>query len=251
MSRFESLMDDMKIALILSFNKKKVFLPGLLSIVITVIFTIITYILFVFLSIAIIVPIVNSSENFSNSLIFVFLAVLVISLLFIIVYLSFEIAIVSWIVGAVNNEELTFKLITNNIRSYFLPTLGNHSLLFVIGLLATSILAIPIILYLVLSALISGSLGFILLITFIQVYIGYWLLIMVNDSCSGLESIKKNISFGKKYLKLMIFIFILQYLIQTNLPAQFSLLGIVLVPIVLTYMRIVILLTYRRYKSVN
>jgi len=254
MSRFDALMDDIQSTLILSVSKKKVFLPALLSGVIGIVLMVVLYLFLVIVGMVYFVQLIKQTNfSFESDFGLIIGGILIVFftlICFLIYYLLSEIAVNSWVIASLNNTPLTFKLILQNIKSFFFSVFGTYLLLKFLLFFAFLILFIPIIIYVIFSSLLTGGWGFLLFVFAIQSLVGYWMLILMHDRCTGIESLKRNFSFGKKYLSVVLFILALQYFIQSNLPIYFTFIAVLLTPVVLTFIKILLLITYKRYTQI-
>lgn len=256
MSKFEQLMDDMKQALIISVAHKKVFLGPIIGSLVT---NLITVIMLVILVVMIAGGSIFLIIDEGNGLIpFVIIAVIISLGVFALITaltLIIEVGVANMLKSLLNGEPIPFTLFWDGIKQYFLRALATSIGFFFIMLFVYILLFIPILLYVLTVGILSGGWAMIALTTLTQALIGYWLLIMVNDDCGGFKSIGKNLKFGSSHMKIMMLIFFIQMRLATNLSGFLGLLGLLvafaIVAIVNTYMKVVILSTYRRYTNTS
>lgn len=252
MSHFEYLMDDMKEALILSKNNKKLFAPALIANFAFIgVMMIIGVITFIILMTSISTISESSTSGNTSRIIFITLAVLILFAFISIFFLVVELGIIRYCIALIDQEPLSAKLFFSGIKTYLIPVFFTNIALTIIYIIGFIILLIPILLYYILIGIPTGGYGLIFLSAAFNSLLGFWTIILMNNKGTCFKSILQNIKFGKQHFKLMTLIFFLQTLFTASLPALFGLilgnLGILFfVLVVSTYFNLVILLTYRR-----
>lgn len=250
---FNTLMDDMKSALILSKENKGLFIPALLA-----------NILFVVVMIAFVVVILISvagtmfatvNDNFNWSLfIGYFIAAGVFITITSLLFLALDIGISGLVIGVVDGEKVSAGLFFRTIRDTILRIFFTKIGFFFIAAFAFVILFIPVIIYLVTVGIFTAGWGMVFLSCSIQVFFGIWTLILIEDRRQGFESIGVNISFGKKNFWPLLLVFYVNLSLAGYLPSLLGFIGASFAAIFISYMmvtytKIVLLLSYRRYKA--
>lgn len=256
MERFDHLMDDIKEALILSNGNKRLFLPALLANILIIVLGIVMVVFFVAAMIGTVSAVSDFSMNGPRwSMIFgMIIGIVLFLIVFSIVFMALDIGITGLVIGLVDGERpsssLFFGAIKNNLFPVFLTNLG-LTFIYFFGFL---LLLIPLVLYMLTVGVLTGGWGMIFLSCMTQTLLGYWVLIKMEDHRGGFESVGVNIRFGKNHFWLMILIIYMQISFAAFIPGLFGLIGMALASffisyVVTTFYKIVVLLTYRRYRE--
>ena len=256
MTLFNNLMDDMKEALTLSHRYKGLFLPALIANLIMVVLGFIMIFVVIFFVMGAIMSFTASQANWTYLISIAVITILLI-LLFSLVFMALDLGINSIVIGSVNGEKPSTQLFFKRIRTFFLKVLMTKIGLFFLYTIGFILLLIPYILYLVTVGVLTGGYGILFITCLLQAFLGSWtLLLMENDDhpISGFTSIGINIKFGKNYFWLLSLVFFIQLQLTAYLPGLFGLLGATLATLFISYVvstvfKIVVLLTYRRYKE--
>lgn len=259
MERFNHLMDDMKAALTLSLNNKGLFVPALIANVAFFVIGLVLIIAIVAIATGSIISFSQPDPGFSSTprlamVIGLIIALLVIILLMSLMFLILDIGITGMVIGVTDGEPASGKLFFSAVKSNLLPIFLTNIGLFFISILAFILIALPLILYMVTVGLLTGGWGMVLFSSALQAFIGYWVLIKMEDHRGGFESIGINIRFGRHYFWLLVLIVYLQTSFSAYVPGLLGMLGAVFASlfisyIILTFFKIVVLLSYRRYRS--
>ena len=253
---FNQLMDDMKEALTLSNRNKGLFLPALIANLIMVILGFIMIFIFIFLVVGTIMSISATQANWSY-LISIGIITMLLIILFSLVFMALDLGINSIVIGTVNGEKPSAAIFFKGIRTFFLKVLSTNIGLFFLYTIGFILLLIPYILYLLTVGILTGGYGVLFLSCLFQAFLGSWILLLMengDNKIGGFSSIGINLKFGKRYFWLMILVFFIQLQLTAYLPSLFGLLGATLATLFISYVvttifKIVVLLTYRRYKA--
>jgi len=260
MNRFNNLMDDMKESLELSCRYKGIFLPALIGNVVLFIVIILTIVGLVFGMIgtglgAAMAGARDGGFGAFFAIIGGMILVMFMMILFItIAILIIEIGIIGLVIGVTEDQKPSAGLFFGAVKAHLLPVIGTNIALFFIYIIAFVILLIPLVLYLLTVGLLSGGWAMLLLSSTMQALLGYWVLIKVEDRIGGFEGLRRNIKFGRAYYWLLILVVYLNVSFASYLPGLLGFIGaaigsIFIAYVVSTYFKIVVLLTYRRYKD--
>ena len=251
MNRFSNLMDDMKTALTISGQFKGLFLPAIIA----------NVLLFIMGIGAIIVMVITVAGTFAAmeymsaaSIVGLVLMVLAMFLVTVLVFAALDMGITNIVIKAVDGEKPTAAIFFEGIRKHFFPVILTRIVLWLIYTVVFTVLLIPIILYALTAGILTGGWAMLLMSCTFQALIGYWLIIKMEDQRSGFDSVGVNIGFGRKYYWLMVLIIYLQMAMANYLPNLLGIIGAALGAVfvsyvVATFFKIVILLTYRRYRD--
>lgn len=261
MERFNNLMDDMKFAVTLSLKNKGLFLPALIANIAFFILGIVLLISIVALATGSMIRLTASPfdggfpSGTSIALITgLIIGGLVIFLLTALMFLILDIGVTGMVIGVTDGEKPSAQLFFSAVKSNLLPVVLTNLGLFFIYILGFILMIIPIILYMVTVGLLTGGWGMVLFSAAFQALIGYWVLIKVEDHRGGFESIGINVRFGRRYFWLLVLIVYLQTSFTAFLPGLLGMIGAVFASLfigymVLTFFKIVVLLSYRRYRE--
>ncbi|MDF1617147.1 hypothetical protein [Petrocella sp. FN5] len=256
MERFNDLMDDMKEALTLSHRYKGLFLPALIANLIMLILGFVMFFVVIIFVMGTIISFSSLETNWSYLMGIAAITILLI-LVFSLIFMALDLGINSIVIGSVNGEKPTVQIFFKGIRKFFFKVLITKFGLFFLYTIGFIILLVPYILYLLTIGVLTGGYGILFLTCLLQAFLGSWtLLLMENEDypMSGFSSVAMNFKFGKKYFWLMILVFFTQLQLTAYLPGLLGFLGATLATlfisyVVMTVFKIVVLLTYRRYKE--
>lgn len=253
MSRFELLMDDMKEAMVRCNASKGVFLPAILGALVSVIITIvIVVVMFIVLIGSMSAMLIGNGFNI-GVLIFSITAALFIAVFIVAVTLLVDVGVISTVKGVLDSQPLTARLFAEGLKRYYLRALGTTIGFYAILAVIYAIALIPYILYVMSVGILTGWWGVLLLSLIVQSLIGYWLIIMIDSDLGGFQSIGENLKFGRRHLKIMILILFIQHMLVGTFSSYFGLIGLLAAfavnALITTYMKMVIMMTYRRYRS--
>lgn len=262
MNRFNDLMDDMKEALELSSRYKGIFLPALIGNVVLFVVIIIAIVGMVFGMIGTGVGAAmaaRANEGFGALFAIIggmVIAMILMTLVITIAILTIEIGIIGLVIGVTEDQKPSAGLFFGAVKEHLLPVIGTNIALFFIYIIAFVILLIPLVIYLLTVGILSGGWAMLLLSCTMQALLGYWVLIKVEDRIGGFEGLRRNIKFGRHYYWLLILVVYLEISFAGYLPSLLGLIGaaigsIFIAYVVSTYFKIVVLLTYRRYKNLS
>ncbi|VDN48838.1 conserved membrane protein of unknown function [Petrocella atlantisensis] len=256
MNNFNNLMDDMKEALTLSRRYKGLFLPALIANLIMLVLGFVMIFVVIFFVMGTIMSFTASQANWTYLVSIAIITILLI-LIFSLVFMALDLGINSIVIGSVNGEKPSAKIFFNGIRAFFLKVLLTKIGLFFLYTIGFVLLLIPYLLYLITVGVLTGGYGILFLTCLLQAFLGSWVLLLMENEdhpMSGFSSVAMNLRFGKKYFWLMILVFFIQLQLTAYLPGLFGLLGATLATLFISYVvttvfKIVVLLTYRRYKE--
>lgn len=257
MEGFNNLMEDMKESLILSNQRKGIFLPALIANIAIFILGIIALVVIIASVTGTIVAAINDFDNVVANVALIssiILGILILVLIFSILFIALDIGITGLVIGAVDGEKPTASLFFSAVKRHLIPVFFTKIGLGLIILISMILWIIPFVLYLVTVGLLSGGWGMIFLTCVLNALIGFWVLIKIEDHRGGFESIGVNIQFGRSHIWLLILIFYLQINLASFLPGLLGFLGAAIASLfisymVTTYFKIVLLMTYRRYRK--
>lgn len=260
MERFNNLMDDMKYAVNLSLQNKGLFLPALIANIIFFIFGILLVIVIVAIATGSLMTLnSNPGIGFSPSsnialIIGLGLGIFILFLLMSLMFLILDIGITGMVIGVTDGGKPTAKMFFGAVKTNLLPIIVTNIGLFFIYILGFILILIPLILYMVTVGLLTGGWGMVLFSAAFQAFIGYWVLIKMEDQRGGFESIGLNIRFARQYFWLLVLIVYLQMSFSAYLPSLLGILGAVFASLFISYMvmtffKIIILVSYRRYRE--
>ncbi len=261
MERFNNLMDDMKFAVTLSLKNKGLFLPALLANIVFFVLGIILVIGIVAIATGSMIRLtaISSDGGFAsgtNTALIVGLIIggLILFLLMALMFLILDIGITGMVIGVTDGEKPSAQLFFSSVKSNLLPVFLTNLGLFFIYMFGFVLIIIPLILYMVTVGLLTGGWGMVLFSAAFQALIGYWVLIKVEDHRGGFESIGVNVRFGRRYFWLLVLIVYLQTSFAAFLPGLLGMLGAAFASLfigymVITFFKIVVLLSYRRYRE--
>lgn len=253
MTRFELLMDDIRDSIILCNSNKKVFLPAIIGGLASFALVIVFIIIMVFSAIGGAVG--AAFGDWIILAIMLTVGILFFTLIVAAVTLVFDIGTIGLVKGLLDNGKYDFSHFKDSLRRYYLRGFGTTIGFTLIMILIMLILLIPILLYLFTVGILSGGWAMILLTVWVQALIGFWLVIMVETDSGGFESIGENLRFGSKNIKILMLVFFIFSMLAAGLPAYFGFVGMLLsfavAAIVNTVLKMVLIMTYRRYTEAS
>lgn len=254
MSRFELLMDDIRDAIELIKDNKKILVMPIVGGYATMLFSVITIVAFVFITVFGIIGTVAVTASFNPLLLIgIIISIFVIAILIGAVSLIFEIGIIGLVKELMDGNPYHFDHFKNALQQYYLRGLGTSiGMSFIVGLIFL-ILLIPLAIYLLTVGVLSGGWGMVLLSLWVQSLIGFWQVLMIENGAGGFASVGENLRFGSKNLKILILIFFIGSMLSTNAMLYFGWAGAIasigFAGIVNTHIKVVIIKSYRRYSK--
>lgn len=256
MNWFNLLMDDFKKSLIHAKENQGIFLPALiqagLSVVLGVIFVILIY---VFVILGVMVTVIHSKHPFAlgvGSLAIISVAVIVFSLFSLAFSTVFQVGTIYLIKQSLQGKKPTKQNFITGVKTYFLNIFGTNLIFSLLVSLCFLILLVFILFYVLTVGILSAGWGILILPVLFNVFLGTWIIIAVEENCSGYVAIKKSIRIGKKQFKTFFLLFFSMTAFSYGFGQVLGTLSLLAMPvltmIIITFYNLLLMTVYQRVK---
>lgn len=254
---FDSLIEDLKEAFSIAYEKRGIFIPILLKLGVQIILGLILVAGVIITILSGVFTGVSDAEPLDILLSVALPGTLLLGILYVL-YLVFwaclEVGSLSLYQGAIQQLPLTKDMFFNGIRHYMVRVASGKLLLHFILLVLSPLLLVVYLLSFILIGTLTAGWGILFINNSIACLLATWTIAIVNDNQAITEGFKISFRMAKKHFKpLFMLLFssamVGQYAIHLLGPVGLLLAGWLVGGIVATYFKVTLYLTYLRYRD--
>ncbi len=254
---FDEVMEDCKSALRIAHKNKGIFIPLFIKLGLNILLIILAFVLVIGNIVRIATLSIRGMEDLNillRQLPLFLIAGVIIYLIYLLGDSLIEVGSINLLKAAANEEKPRFSYFLEGIRSYFIKVLGGKLLILLVCLVLSPIIILLYMLYTAIIGTLSGGWGIIFLGVIVGVYFASWTTAIVVDNLSPTRAIGLSFRLGKKYFPGLFIILLSSTLIGSYISMVFGPLvallgGWFIGGVILTYFKLVVLLTYNRKKE--
>ncbi|NLY44136.1 MAG: hypothetical protein GX066_09280 [Clostridiaceae bacterium] len=254
---FDEIMDDCREGFEIACKNKKLFIPLFIKNALDMFFFILWFTVVMLIFIAHgrdLKTILNSPDNLSNLLLFLFFACLTFYLYFTLFSAIFEAGSINLYKTIVSGLEPKAQYFFQGVKKYFLKILGGIFLFHIVFIIFCIPIIIVLVIYTFTIGILTAGWGIVFLGIVVNVYFATWPVAMVADDLEPVQAIGTGIKLGRKHFWELFILVLASGMISRFLVSVFGSLivfvgGWFISGIIEAYFKLVLLLFYMRKRE--